>query len=132
MKKIAFLAISLIGVVYLFSVLDVYISILLTSLLLLLVVVAYSVIINKKDAKLSVPDNDKDPAYNSSDTTYSQGPPTLHRANSFLTIKEYDDICNMEISGQSKVQKLEDEVVKFKQRISKQQSARGSKKIHSN
>jgi hypothetical protein len=121
MIKIVFLTTALIGVVYLFTILDTYLSLLIASSLLLLYVAAYSIIINKKNSKLFSSDNDGDLADHAPDKTCAQRSSTMNRTNAFLTIKEYDDICNMEISGQSRVKKLKKEVDAFKQSIAKQE-----------
>ena len=124
MIKIVFLATALIGVVYLFTILDTYLSLLIASSLLLSVVVAYSIISNKKISGLFTSDHDRDLADHAPDKTCAQKSSTMNRTNAFLTIKEYDDICNMEISGQSRVQKLKKEVDSFKQSIAKQESSK--------
>ena len=124
MIKIFFLITALIGVVYLFTILDTYLSLLIASSLLLSVVVAYSIISNKKISRLFASDHNVDLTDNAPDKTCAQRSSTINRTNAFLTIKEYDDICNMEISGQSRVKKLKKEVDTFKQSISKQESSK--------
>lgn len=121
MMKKAFLATALIGAVYLFTILDTYLSLLIASSLLLFLVAAYSIISNKKNSKLFASDNNGDLADHAPDKTCAQRSTTMNRTNAFLTIKEYDDICNMEISGQSRVKKLEKEVDTFKQSIAKKE-----------
>jgi hypothetical protein len=81
-------------------------------------------IITEKKTKLSGTENKGNRKHNFSDKPCAQRTSTMKRANSLLTIKEYDDICNMEISGQSRVKKLEAEVDRFRQKISEQDTSK--------